>query len=313
MKSLPVYSATMTGSWDEGIWTISLVDHPAFEHLFAKFEEVKPIPRVSFDKEQRIVVAPLMIPDKLIYRVDDYGNEFFVKFDKDTIREMGHKMMRQGTNNFFNLNHSDFIEGWQVSATEVWIKEFDEDKSNVYGFNCPKGTLFMSAKINDDVIWKKIINNELNGFSIEAYNSFKYEMEKYIYSAIEVGETVFIDKGHGIEKFSGKFNVDEKEVTVKDGKITEVEEVKHEEPKNEETVSAETLLAAVKALEEKFNNHQELANENKRLAEKMAMLELKMKQDATNFKSDIVEDTNETMNRLELIKKFNEHFKAYTR
>jgi hypothetical protein len=313
MKSLPVYNATLTGAWDEGIWRISLVDHPAFEHLFAKFSEVKPTPRISFDTEQRLVVAPLMIPDKLIYRVDDYGNEFFVKFDAATIRAMSDKMMREGTNQSFNLNHQDYIDGWQVTASEVWIKEFDEDKSNVYGFNCPKGTLFMSARINDTIIWDKIINNELNGFSIEAYNSFKYEMEKYIYSAVEVGETVFVDKGHGIEKFSGKFSVDGKEVTAEDGKITEIkEEEPAAEPKAEPAVENE-VLAAIKGLEEKFEAQANLAAENKRLAEKLASLELKMKQDALNFKSEVMEGSEEKMNRLDIIKKADEFFKKYTK
>jgi hypothetical protein len=319
MKSLPVYTAQMTGESDEGIWCISLVDHPAFEHLFAKFSEVKPVPRVSFDTEKRLIVAPLMIPDKLIYRVDDWGNEFFVKFDAATIRLMSDKMMRNGANNNFNLNHEGYLERWQVTASELWIKEFDEDKSNIYGFNCPKGTLFMSAKINDDLIWKKIINEELNGFSIEAYNSFKYEMEKYIYSAIAVGETVFVDKGNGIEKFSGKFSEDGKEVTAENGVITEIKE-EVVEPTNDEanvdepTIDGNSILSAIKQLEEKFGEIQKLSGENKRLAEENALLKLKDKQatlSAQNFASDVQNSKLEKMSKLEVLNMLKSNFKRF--
>jgi hypothetical protein len=67
------------------------------------------------------------------------------------------------------------LEG--MSVIESWIIEDEKkDKSNLYGFNLPKGTWMISMKVNNDEIWNKVKAGEVKGFSIEGYFVDKYEM-----------------------------------------------------------------------------------------------------------------------------------------
>jgi hypothetical protein len=50
---------------------------------------------------------------------------------------------------------------------EVWKKESGYDKSVEYGYDLPKGTVFVKAKIEDDTLKQSIKDGEINGFSIE--------------------------------------------------------------------------------------------------------------------------------------------------
>ena len=63
--------------------------------------------------------------------------------------------------------HADRVAG--VLTVESWIKEGDQDKSNLYGYNLPVGTWFVKMKIENDEIWERIKGGELKGLSIEGY------------------------------------------------------------------------------------------------------------------------------------------------
>jgi hypothetical protein len=57
-----------------------------------------------------------------------------------------------------------------VYVIESWIKEDDSDKSNKYGFeSLPIGSWFVSMRIKNDEIWKRVKEGELNGFSVSGF------------------------------------------------------------------------------------------------------------------------------------------------
>lgn len=121
------------------------------------------------DDEKRIVVGPAMVPDLKIFRKDKEGNPYYVIFKEDTIKMIMEKYMR----NKYTDNNDENHDGQAVKdvyVIESWIKEDMEDKSNKYGYNeLPIGTWFVSMKVRNDEVWKKVKNGELNGFSVSGW------------------------------------------------------------------------------------------------------------------------------------------------
>ena len=157
----------------EGITAIALVKNPAIEQNWIAFSadglEVKPNKVFAFktvDEEQRIVAGPAMIPDKLIYRLDEDGDESFVFFKVDTIRELSERFLLQGKQNNMTLEHEATLN--DLSVVESWIVEDSEkDKSSIYGFNLPVGTWFVKVKVLNDDIWNLVKEKSVEGFSVE--------------------------------------------------------------------------------------------------------------------------------------------------
>ena len=121
----------------------------------------------TVDEEQRIVIAPAMIPNSLIARRDEKNNEYFVYFSKETIKDISEKFFKQNYTNNTDINHDGDITQ-ENTLLESWIKDDDKlDKSSKFGFETtPIGTWFLSYKINDDETWNKIKNGDLQGYSI---------------------------------------------------------------------------------------------------------------------------------------------------
>jgi len=147
---------------------LSAIEHEVFKHIFAnEFDlEVGTLP--TYVNEQRKLVGPLMIPNKLIKRVDEETNEeYFVYFTEDTIRKLAEKFMKDGNIHFSNIEHDgDLVDG--VSLIETWIVEdMDKDKSNLYNQQHSVGTWMGMYKIDNEEIWEKIKAKEIKGFSVE--------------------------------------------------------------------------------------------------------------------------------------------------
>jgi hypothetical protein len=121
------------------------------------------------DDEKKIVIGPAMIPDLKIFRKDSKGNPYYVYFSSDTIKMIAEKYMR----NKYIDNNDENHNGKAVSDVyvfESWIKESDNDKSTDYGYgDLPVGTWFVSMKVRNDEVWKKIKNGELRGYSVSGY------------------------------------------------------------------------------------------------------------------------------------------------
>lgn len=244
MNKLPVYDALLNlEKENSGISAISLVKNPAIQSTFVKLSEEQEEALISFDNDRRIITGAILIPDRLIYRkLPDVG-EFYLRFNKETISAMHEQMMKCGTFNSFSLSHNGkSLERYQIIPTEIWIKEYEEDKSTALGFDLPIGTLFMSAKVDDDLIWAGVKSNDFNGFSIETMLDYQYSdlcMEKFLFEAVEVGKKVVHQKNDDIcFTFSGETIQDGKVIKIEDGVITQVtDEEKEKTPKTNEDES----------------------------------------------------------------------------
>jgi hypothetical protein len=123
-----------------------------------------------FNAEQRIVVGPAMIPDKMIIRRNEItGDIYYVYFTSETIKKLQQKFMMEKLLNKTNIEHSrKFLNN--VDVVESWIiEDSQKDKQQVFGMDYPKGTWMISIKVNDDATWSKVKDGKLKGFSVQGY------------------------------------------------------------------------------------------------------------------------------------------------
>lgn len=123
-----------------------------------------------FSMEEKMVVGPAMVPDKMIIRRNEItGEVYYVYFTAETIKKLQQKFMLEKLLDKTNIEHGRrFLNG--VSVVESWIVDDPaKDKQQVFGMNYPKGTWMISMKIEDDAIWDKVKNGKLNGFSVQGY------------------------------------------------------------------------------------------------------------------------------------------------
>ena len=153
-----------------GVYAISIVDFPAIESNFiALSKELKPqYSLAKVNEEKRLLVGAALIPNKQILRKDNEGNNFYVYFAKETVKQAAYKFLKSNAHHNHTLQHDQEIEGLYVA--ESWIVESENDKSKDYGLNVPIGTWMVAVKVENDEIWnEQIKSGNAKGFSIEAY------------------------------------------------------------------------------------------------------------------------------------------------
>ena len=154
-----------------GIDAISIVEAPAIESNFIalKSHEIK---FAQVDAEKRILMGPVLIPDKPIYRkqmMNGEMQEFYVYFSKNTVCRASQMFLMKGNQGKATLEHDMALQG--ICMVESWIKEdMEKDKSAIYGMTDPIGTWMGCLKVTNDEIWNDYVKTgRVKGFSIEGY------------------------------------------------------------------------------------------------------------------------------------------------
>ena len=164
MNKPKVFEVTLDDAGELGVYAISLVDNPVIEKNFMHFNQMQEFKK--FNDEKRMVYGPAMIPNKNILRVDDAGNEFYVRFPEKVVEQMAHRFMMQNHQHDATVQHEYSVEG--VTVVESWLKAGAHDKSIELGFeDMPNNTWFIGQHVADDATWQKVKTGELRGFSIE--------------------------------------------------------------------------------------------------------------------------------------------------
>tara|TARA_R110002126_G_scaffold13321_3_gene57941 strand:- start:637 stop:1239 length:603 start_codon:yes stop_codon:yes gene_type:complete len=162
--------------FDTGVDAISIVESPAIESDFValKNQEIK---LAEVDKEKKILMGALLIPNKPIYRNGEEG-EYYIYFSKDTIVKASQMFLQNGKQSNSTLEHSKALNG--LTLVESWIVEDKaKDKTAIYGLDVPVGTWMGSVKVNNDDVWNEYVKtNKVKGFSIEGYFADKMESPK---------------------------------------------------------------------------------------------------------------------------------------
>ena len=161
---------------DIGVDAISIVESPAIESDFValKNQEIK---LAEVDKEKKILMGALLIPNKPIYRNGGEG-EYYIYFSKDTIVKASQMFLQNGKQSNSTLEHNQALNG--LTLVESWIVEDKaKDKTALYGLDVPVGTWMGSVKVNNDDVWQQyILSGKCKGFSIEGYFADKMETPK---------------------------------------------------------------------------------------------------------------------------------------
>lgn len=303
------------GDWDAGVFATSLVENPAIMSDFVFFSEDEHKIMMFANEEKQEVVGAIMIPDLLIPRKDENGDIFYVRFTKEVIETFNSKMKEYGYDKSFTFSHA-YDAGNNVRLLESWIKEFDEDKSNGYGFDLPIGTLFMKVKVEEETLWNMVREKKLKGFSIELDASYRlnedlsvlnkdekmskveafentmqvndntlaYDGDKSITSDTilfqVVTETVDEKEVEKLQKFSGEFELDGM-VFKSDKGIVTVEEKEVEKPEETKDVDLDGLLA-------KFTE----------------AIDSKLEEFKTSFKEEMIAENGKIEESLEEVKLF---------
>jgi len=148
-----------------GLTAMGLVDVPAIEENWVALSSEK-IKLASVDKERRMLYGAALIPEKLILRIDKNNEEYYMKFERETIERLAHDFYKKNLHHTTNLQHQYPVTG--VTIVESWLKEGNSDKSLALGLtDLPDGTWFIGAKIDDDTVWEEVKSGAIRGFSIE--------------------------------------------------------------------------------------------------------------------------------------------------
>jgi hypothetical protein len=160
---LPVYLMTID-EVDEGVSYVALVESPAIERPFQAFSKEKM--RFTETGEKRVLTGPLMLADTPIIRRDKTRGEYFVIFQRETIRKMVQKYFKQGNQHNVNAEHSTELDG--VYMFESYLIDRDRGINPPKGYEDAKnGSWFGSFKVDNDKVWEE--REQFTGFSIEGY------------------------------------------------------------------------------------------------------------------------------------------------
>lgn len=158
-NDLPIYKISVD-SIDDGVFKMSIVDDPAVDVNFLKFNKQKPI--YVFNEEKRIITGVALRANYPIYRSIN-GESFYLIFTPEEIEKMAYRFMKNQLLNNVNINHSTDVNG--IYLIESFILKAEH---NMEAFNdIEKGSWMVSYKVENDKVWNDIKGGKLKGFSVE--------------------------------------------------------------------------------------------------------------------------------------------------
>jgi hypothetical protein len=196
-----------------GIEAISVVENPAIEEDFialnSNIVELK-----EADKEKKLLVGALLIPNKPIYRRSG-DEEYYIYFSKDTVVKASQMYLMNGNQSKATLEHEHDING--LTLVESWIVEDEvHDKSRKFGMNVPLGTWMGSVKVNNDEVWNDFVKTgKVKGFSIEGYFADRMERPKEPIADLQ-------EELAAIEEAEAEYMLSEIKDIIKEGNKTEM-------------------------------------------------------------------------------------------
>ena len=159
-----LYELIIEDEKTDEVFRISLVENPAIEAFGVFFDKEE----VHFAEmnEEGLFMAPILIPDKKILRVDGEGVPYEVFFTAPTIKRLSQMYLERKYQANVNVEHSEKVNG--VTLIESWIKEsHNADKSKMYNLNVPVGSWIGTSKIDNEKLREQFRSGKLRAVSIE--------------------------------------------------------------------------------------------------------------------------------------------------
>ena len=161
---MKLYELIISDENVDEVFAISMVDNPAIEAWGQYFDKEQ----VHFReiKEEGLFMAPILIPDKKILRMDGRGMPYEVYFSAETIKRLSQMYLEKKYQDSVTLEHDMKVKG--ITLVESWIKEsVEKDKSKLYGLNVPAGSWIGTFKIDNPEMKEKFRKGEVSAVSIE--------------------------------------------------------------------------------------------------------------------------------------------------
>lgn len=223
-KDFPLYNIVLDpDAEDEGLSVISIVDHPAVEQPLFCFsaDEKKKLMFIDETKEQHCITSVALLADTPIYRYSPDMGDYYVVFEKQTVRDLVEKYAKDGYNNLVSFNH----DGQNVDGF-IMIESFFVDKEK--GINptqfkdLPDGSWCVTYKCTNDELWETIKNTDLNGYSVEINCTIEPAKEgQQIYEEPEPMEDGYeedVEFWHWLEQLLGELEADGCEIIMQSDK-----------------------------------------------------------------------------------------------
>jgi len=169
-NKLPLYELMIEDEATDEIFAISLVESPAIELDFQYFGK-EAIRFAEVSKDKRLIMGPILVPDKRILRIDGEGKEYEVFFKPSTVRRLSQMYLERKYNDSATIEHDKKVKG--LTLVESWIVDNKfQDKSKSYGFQVPEGswmgTFLVDRSPEGERIWDDYVKTgKVKGFSIE--------------------------------------------------------------------------------------------------------------------------------------------------
>jgi hypothetical protein len=208
-------------NWDEdGVFALSLVSDPAIEVMGTYFNKEK----ILFKEldEQGLFVAPILIPEKKILRMDGKGEMYEVYLAKDTVKSLAHMYLKNKFQDSVTIEHEDKVE--DVTLVESWITDSTlKDKSKDYGINVPAGSWMGVFAIDNEEIRQKFRDGEIGAISIEGVfqhlekverNNFSAIMDKDVNDLTEEEAEIVLNKIKAVVSKDKRYKVNQSEPSV---------------------------------------------------------------------------------------------------
>jgi hypothetical protein len=170
-NKLPLFELMIGDEATDEIFAISLVESPAIELDFQYFGK-ELIRFAEVNKDKRLIMGPILVPNKRIFRIDGEGKEYEVYFKPETVRRLSQMYLEKKYTDSATIDHdTKKIKG--INLVESWIVDNKlQDKSKAYGFQVPEGTWMGTFRVDESPEGKKIWDEyvktgKVKGFSIE--------------------------------------------------------------------------------------------------------------------------------------------------
>jgi len=210
---------------DSGVFAISLVADPAIESNWIYLSKQHRIELAEVNKEKRLLLGPVLIPNKEIPRIDDVtGEEYDIVFDEAVIEKAAQLFLQRQHNNSSTLEHETELN--DISIVESWlVADSKADKSNAYGLSYPKGTWLVMAKVNNDEIWSEYVKTgKVKGFSLEGlfgHNLVEASKQAHLVALSDLNDS--FDSEYAEEMLASIKGIIKKDSRLKEGQRVEME------------------------------------------------------------------------------------------
>lgn len=170
---IPIYDAFLSEGENEGLSCISIVDEPAMEKEMLVFnKDSRPVMFSVQDEMQHKITSVVIRCGYPVYRIDETGKEYYIRFGRDVIEQLAEKYSKDGLLNKVSVQHNgELLDG--ITMVEFFIKDIGKGINPVGFEDIEDHSLFCTFKVNNDKVWDRIVEGEFGGLSMEVFLDMK--------------------------------------------------------------------------------------------------------------------------------------------